>query len=86
MSHLSWGSVGERGGEGKGGRSAAGQGVAGGFSHEGTKARRHEVKKARRALLAAARDAVKREALRRAGVGYVEVVPGDTPTKLRLAA
>jgi hypothetical protein len=32
---------------------------------------------------AAARDAVKREALRRAGIGYVEVVSGDTPTELR---
>lgn len=32
---------------------------------------------------AAARDAVKKEALRRAGVGYVEVVPGDTPAELR---
>jgi hypothetical protein len=28
---------------------------------------------------AAARDAVKKEALRRAGIGYVEVVSGDTP-------
>jgi hypothetical protein len=32
---------------------------------------------------AAARDAVKKEALRRAGIGYVEVVPGDTPAELR---
>lgn len=32
---------------------------------------------------AAARDAVKREALRRAGVGYVEVSSGDTPAELR---
>ena len=31
----------------------------------------------------AARDAVKKEALRRAGIGYVEVVPGDTPAELR---
>ena len=31
----------------------------------------------------AARDAVKKEALRRAGIGYVEVVPGDTPVELR---
>lgn len=31
----------------------------------------------------AARDAVKREALRRAGVGYVEVVSGDTPAEVR---
>ena len=31
----------------------------------------------------AARDAVKKEALRRAGIGYVEVVAGDTPTELR---
>ena len=31
----------------------------------------------------AARDAVKKEALRRAGIGYVEVVAGDTPTDLR---
>ena len=31
----------------------------------------------------AARDAVKKEALRRAGVGYVEVVAGDTPAELR---
>jgi hypothetical protein len=30
-----------------------------------------------------ARDAVKKEALRRAGIGYVEVVPGDTPAELR---
>jgi len=32
---------------------------------------------------AAARDAVKKEALRRAGIGYVEVVTGDTPAQLR---
>jgi hypothetical protein len=32
---------------------------------------------------AAARDAVKREALRRAGIGYVEVVAGDTHGELR---
>lgn len=32
---------------------------------------------------AATRDAVKKEALRRAGIGYVEVVPGDTPTDVR---
>jgi hypothetical protein len=31
----------------------------------------------------AARDAVKKEALRRAGIGYVEVVTGDTPTEVR---
>jgi hypothetical protein len=31
----------------------------------------------------AARDAVKKEALRRAGIGYVEVVPGGTPAELR---
>ncbi|MCF8710395.1 DUF2726 domain-containing protein [Rhizorhapis sp. SPR117] len=31
----------------------------------------------------AARDAVKREALRRAGVGYIEVVSGDTPAEVR---
>lgn len=31
----------------------------------------------------AARDAVKKEALRRAGISYVEVVPGDTPAELR---
>lgn len=31
----------------------------------------------------AARDAVKREALRRAGIGYVEVVSGDTPQEVR---
>lgn len=37
MSHLSWGSVGERGGGGKGGRCAVGQGVAGRFPHEGAK-------------------------------------------------
>ena len=32
---------------------------------------------------AAARDAVKKEALRRAGIGYVEVVSGDTPAQVR---
>ena len=32
---------------------------------------------------AAARDAVKKEALRRARIGYVEVVAGDTPAELR---
>lgn len=32
---------------------------------------------------AAARDAVKKEALRRAGIGYIEIVSGDTPTELR---
>ncbi len=32
---------------------------------------------------AAARDAVKKEALRRAGIGYVEIVSGDTPADLR---
>ncbi len=32
---------------------------------------------------AAVRDAVKREALRRAGIGYSEVVPGDTPDDVR---
>jgi len=31
----------------------------------------------------AARDAVKKEALRRAGIGYVEVVSGDTPAQVR---
>ena len=31
----------------------------------------------------AARDAVKKEALRRAGIGYIEVVSGDTPAELR---
>jgi hypothetical protein len=31
----------------------------------------------------AARDGVKKEALRRAGIGYVEVVAGDTPAELR---
>lgn len=31
----------------------------------------------------AARDAVKREALRRAGIGYLEVVSGDTPAEVR---
>lgn len=32
---------------------------------------------------AAARDAVKKEALRRAGIGYVEVMAGDTPAELK---
>ena len=32
---------------------------------------------------AATRDAIKREALRRAGIGYVEVMPGDTPNEVR---
>ncbi|MBB5684394.1 DUF2726 domain-containing protein [Sphingobium boeckii] len=32
---------------------------------------------------AAARDAVKREALRRAEIGYIEVMPGDTPSELK---
>lgn len=31
----------------------------------------------------AARDAVKKEALRRAGIGYVEVLSGDTPAEVR---
>lgn len=31
----------------------------------------------------AARDAVKKEALRRAGIGFVEVVTGDTPSEVR---
>jgi hypothetical protein len=31
----------------------------------------------------AARDAIKKEALRRAGIGYVEVVSGNTPTEVR---
>ncbi|RVQ68695.1 DUF2726 domain-containing protein [Croceicoccus ponticola] len=31
----------------------------------------------------AARDAVKKEALRRAGIGFVEVVSGDTPAEVR---
>lgn len=31
----------------------------------------------------AARDAVKKEALRRAGIGYIEVMAGDTPATLR---
>ncbi len=31
----------------------------------------------------AARDAVKKEALRRAGIGYVEVVSGNTPSEVR---
>ncbi|HZV19164.1 MAG TPA: DUF2726 domain-containing protein [Sphingobium sp.] len=34
---------------------------------------------------AAARDAVKKEALRRAGIGYVEIVSGDTPADVRAA-
>src|SRR5690349_1118311 len=32
---------------------------------------------------AAARDAVKKEALRQAGIGYVEIVAGDTPSDLK---
>ena len=32
---------------------------------------------------AAARDAVKKEALRRAGIGYIEVASGDTPDELQ---
>lgn len=32
---------------------------------------------------AATRDAIKKEALRRAGVGYVEVFPDDTPAEVR---
>ena len=32
---------------------------------------------------AATRDAIKKEALRRAGIGYVEVLPGDTPAEVR---
>lgn len=32
---------------------------------------------------AAARDAVKKEALRKAGVGYIEIISGDTPAELR---
>lgn len=32
---------------------------------------------------AAARDAVKKEALRKAGIGYAEIVSGDTPADLR---
>lgn len=32
---------------------------------------------------AAARDAAKKEALRRAGIGYLEVVSGDTPAEVR---
>jgi len=32
---------------------------------------------------AAVRDAVKKEALRRAGIGYVELASGDTPSELR---
>lgn len=32
---------------------------------------------------AAARDAIKKEALRRAGIGYVEVLSGDTPAEVR---
>jgi hypothetical protein len=31
---------------------------------------------------AAARDAIKKEALRRAGIGYIEIKPGDTPFEL----
>lgn len=31
----------------------------------------------------AARDAVKKEALRRAGIGYIEIVSGDTPSEVR---
>jgi hypothetical protein len=31
----------------------------------------------------AARDAIKKEALRRAGIGYVEVITGDTPAEVR---
>lgn len=34
---------------------------------------------------AAARDAVKREALRRAGVAYIEVLPGERPSALHAA-
>ena len=34
---------------------------------------------------AAARDAVKKEALRRAGIGYIEVTTGDTPKDIRSA-
>jgi hypothetical protein len=33
---------------------------------------------------AATRDAVKKEALRKAGVGYIEIMPGDTPAEVRL--
>lgn len=32
---------------------------------------------------AAARDAVKKEALRRAGIGYTEIFPGDKPAQIR---
>lgn len=32
---------------------------------------------------AATRDAIKKEALRKAGVGYLEVLPGDTPSHVR---
>lgn len=32
---------------------------------------------------AVARDAVKKEALRKAGIGYIEVVSGDTPAEMR---
>ncbi|MEG3086939.1 DUF2726 domain-containing protein [Sphingomonas sp. PB4P5] len=32
---------------------------------------------------AATRDAIKKEALRRAGIGFVEVLPGDTPLEVR---
>ncbi len=31
----------------------------------------------------AARDAIKKEALRRAGIGYIEVLSGDTPAEVR---
>jgi hypothetical protein len=31
---------------------------------------------------AATRDAIKKEALRKAGIGYVEVMPGDTPAEI----
>lgn len=34
---------------------------------------------------AAARDAVKKEALRKAGIGYIEVTTGDTPKDIRAA-
>lgn len=36
-----------------------------------------------RASNTAARDAAKKEALRRAGIGYVEVVSGDTPAQVK---
>ncbi|MCH4891927.1 DUF2726 domain-containing protein [Sphingomonas sp. SFZ2018-12] len=32
---------------------------------------------------AATRDAIKREALRKAGIGFIEVMPGDTPAEIR---